>query len=328
MDTFISSAWWGPIGFLVSIIFGFFGVVQIFKSWSPGQITFVNLQTIELFNSIAKSLDGLDVTYNGKIVDEKLILLVGAFINTGKKDITLNMVEEPINLTLPTDFKCLSAEILSTTISKKEIKSKIDIIDEHKLEIKTGLFKINEVVRFSSLIQIPQNKSYANIVNYLNSKTKYRHRISDTREIKVKPIDERLSFFKFLCVMVAMQISVATFFIHETDDINKLIYKEKSVVNYHHSNGTSGQISYKFYGDDNVIISVPNTDYEQIISDSIFFKNKLSDTKKIQTNEINYKTLLILVSSAILLFAALIIFIRHISAAINYEKIVRRLTQH
>jgi hypothetical protein len=78
---------WSIIGIFISVIFGLIGIYLTIRSKYSGRVTFVNEQTIELFDAIGNSLDKLAVTYNGSAVNENLVLLNGAFINSGKFDI-------------------------------------------------------------------------------------------------------------------------------------------------------------------------------------------------------------------------------------------------
>ena len=50
------------LGISISVIFGVIGIYLTIKSRYPGQITFVNEQTIELFDAVGSTVDGLSVT--------------------------------------------------------------------------------------------------------------------------------------------------------------------------------------------------------------------------------------------------------------------------
>lgn len=121
------------------------------RSKYSGRITFFNEQTIELFDAIGNSLDKLAVTYNGSAVNENLVLLNGAFINSGKFDITKDMVEQPITITLPEGYKWLTGRIVDSNVKAEFIQ-----VDDNNVSISTGLFRCGEYIRFHALAQLSE----------------------------------------------------------------------------------------------------------------------------------------------------------------------------
>ncbi|WP_319759579.1 hypothetical protein [Maridesulfovibrio sp.] len=199
MDAFIHSAWWGPIGLLSTLIFGFLSIYIVIKNWYPCRITYMTAQIIELFDAVGNTLDGLEVNYKENNIDQNLVLLTGAFLNSGKKDITKDMIESPIEISLPNDYKWLTAKII-----KNKIEANISIKDD-KIKINTGLFRKGECVRFNALVQVPSDNSSKTLSSRLKSALKFNHRISNTHKIKtdtIKNKDAHTKMMKRRCVLI------------------------------------------------------------------------------------------------------------------------------
>ncbi len=165
-------------GVVVSVIFGATGIYLAVKSRYSGKITFINEQTIELFDAIGNSLDKLAVTYDGVAVNENLVLLNGAFINSGKIDITPDMVEQPITIKLPDGYKWLTGRVIDSNI-KANFKQE----NENTISISTELFRCDEYIRFHALAQLPESEEGESNSNRLKKAIKFQHRIVNTKNI-------------------------------------------------------------------------------------------------------------------------------------------------
>lgn len=105
-----------------------------------------------MFDAIGNSLDKLAVTYDGAAVNENLVLLNGAFINSGKFDITPDMVEQPITIRLPDGYKWLTGRVIDSNVKAEFIQ-----VDKNNVSISTGLFRCGEYIRFHALAQLSRN---------------------------------------------------------------------------------------------------------------------------------------------------------------------------
>jgi hypothetical protein len=169
---------WSIVGVSVSAIFGVVGIYLTVKSRYSGKITFVNEQTIELFDAIGNSLDKLAVTYNESEVNENLVLLNGAFINSGKFDITPDMVEQPITIKLPDGYKWLTGRVIDSNI-----KASLAQDNENTISISTGLFRCGEYVRFHALAQLPETDEDDSNSKRFKKALSFEHRIVNTKNI-------------------------------------------------------------------------------------------------------------------------------------------------
>ena len=163
------------------------------RSKYSGRITFVNEQTIELFDAIDNSLDKLAVTYNGSAVNENLVLLNGAFINSGKFDITKDMVEQPITITLPEGYKWLTGRIVDSNVKAEFIQ-----VDDNNVSISTALFRCGEYIRFHALAQLPETDKDVSNSERFKKAINFEHRIVNTKSIKETETHSQKDIFKTL----------------------------------------------------------------------------------------------------------------------------------
>src|SRR6266571_1518977 len=126
-------------GILATIVFGVWGLVIVLRRRYPGQLTYVKEPYIGLFDSIVKNLPELAVLYNHAPVGQGLVLVKGAILNTGSKDITDSMVEQRLAFALPSDFRWLTAKIVGTS---GNVKASLAIQDS-SLVFASGLFRCN-----------------------------------------------------------------------------------------------------------------------------------------------------------------------------------------
>lgn len=174
------------LGISISMIFGIVGVYLTIRSRYSGKITFVNEQTIELFDAIGNSLDKLSVTYDGTEVNENLVLLNGAFINSGKLDITKDMAEQPITIKLPEGYKWLTGRVVDSSAH-----ANLEQSDERTISISTGLFRCNEYVRFHALAQLPDTEEKESNLRRFRNALGFEHRIVNTKSIDEKEIQSK-----------------------------------------------------------------------------------------------------------------------------------------
>ena len=174
----------GILGLVATVVLGVPSVVYYFRSRRyPGQVTLVEELCLGLFDTIVKNLAGLAVSFKDQPVSEGLVLLKGAFLNTGSKDITREMVAEPISMSLPEGFKWVAAELVSES-PKVECGVKIK---PQSLEFQTGLLRRGEFVRFEALAEVPisglNGADHRDIGEELRGQVVVKHRIADTAEV-------------------------------------------------------------------------------------------------------------------------------------------------
>jgi hypothetical protein len=167
----------------------------------PGEITYYKESGIGLFDSIVRNIGDLKVLYKDEPVSENMVLLKGYIMNTGSKDITVDMVEEPLALKLPEGFKFLDAKVVP---SKTQVKASLTIKDATIAEFDLGLFRVDELVKFEALAEVPtgqpesESSKQESAKERLKDSMQFVHRIADTRKVIASQLPSLLSLKGFI----------------------------------------------------------------------------------------------------------------------------------
>jgi hypothetical protein len=185
---------------LLGLIISAWGIYLVLKyRYFLGQISFVKEHTIALFDTIVKNLPDLAVLYKDKPVTPNLVLIRGALLNSGKKDISPAMVEKPITIKLPNGYRWIESKLISAS---ENLKAAINMVDTQSLILETGLFKPNEYVRFEALLEAPIENGNINrsskelIQGKVDKAIEFSHRIADLRKINKMKVEEGDRKFK------------------------------------------------------------------------------------------------------------------------------------
>lgn len=165
-------------GILATVLFGIWAVV--IRRRYPGEITFVVEDCIGLFDTIVKNFPELAVLYQEKPVSHGLVLLKGTFLNSGKKDITPEMVEDKATLNLPDNFKWLAVKIVAQS---PNVRACVEV-EPNLLRLSTGLFRCKEYFKFEALAEVPVPDKNNSINKNLLTNIRTSHRIADTGKIR------------------------------------------------------------------------------------------------------------------------------------------------
>jgi hypothetical protein len=224
--TFDLNFWLGFFGLLATIIFGALSIYLVKSRRYPGSITYIEEQSIGLFDSLVRNFSQIVIQYEGKNINEQIVLLKGYFLNTGNIDIKESMVEDKLKVSLPPEFKWLNAKIIEGTTGNK---FSIQQITQNQLEIDLGLFKKNEYLRFEALAEVPiSDKSKDSPSKSVSEKLSFSHRIADTNQVESKPLDlklPKLKSKKFLfrlitpLLFLVYTVFVAITFFNKKDDM-------------------------------------------------------------------------------------------------------------
>lgn len=170
----------GYLSIFATILFGIWGIYVTIKNRFFARITFVLKKSIALFDTIVKNIPELSILYEGAPISQNLMLIEGALVNTGTKDILPTKIEKPISLNLPEDYKWVAAKIISTS---NNVEADITLNDLN-LTINSGLIKINEYIVIQALLQAPHDDNMGKIENKMQKIIKCCHRIADMPNIK------------------------------------------------------------------------------------------------------------------------------------------------
>jgi hypothetical protein len=171
------SFWLTIVSIVATAVFGVWAII-LAKSWSyPGQITYFRGKPIRLFDDITGSLAHLTVSYKGEPVQKNLTLLKGFLVNTGRKDITNEMVEKALTFQLMDGYRWLEVSARASTDGDERAK----IVNLKTVVFSLGLFRCNEFIRFEALVEVSDGTAWA-------SEMFTHHRIADTATLRVKPV--------------------------------------------------------------------------------------------------------------------------------------------
>ena len=163
------------LGVLATVTLGALSIYLFVKRAYPGVEG-----CLGLFESIVKHFPELAVSYKNSPVGGGIVLLKGAFLNTGRKDITKEMVEGRLRLELPDKFKWLQAKVVSSSPS---VQAQIEQ-EPQTLTFDMGLFRCREFVRFECLAEVPMADDGTAC---LLKKLEVTHRIADTQKVNPMP---------------------------------------------------------------------------------------------------------------------------------------------
>jgi hypothetical protein len=113
-------------GITATVVFGVWAIVIAIRYNRSVSITYAEDQAIALTDDITQNFPDLRIMFRGQPVSENLVLLKGYFINTGRRDITREMVEEKITLSLPEDFEWVECRVVESSPSLKASVTKIN----------------------------------------------------------------------------------------------------------------------------------------------------------------------------------------------------------
>lgn len=142
---------------LLGIIFTFYLTKSSIERYRhPVKITYAEEVCLDIFNSIVLNVPELKLTYNDHPFGEDIVLLRGYLVNTGWKDIRPEMVEQHLALALPSGYKWLKVNAISSSPDARICANRAK--EDRDLVFHTGLFRQGEYIEFTALAQVPSEK--------------------------------------------------------------------------------------------------------------------------------------------------------------------------
>jgi hypothetical protein len=93
----------------------------------------------------------LEVRYDGQAIAQDLVLYSGTFVNVGRRDITSDMVEQPIELQLPAGYVWLDNRVAKSTVPSVTSNAPSGNV----LRLETGLWKVGERFSVEAIAIVP-----------------------------------------------------------------------------------------------------------------------------------------------------------------------------
>ncbi|MBI2297904.1 MAG: hypothetical protein HYU66_02945 [Armatimonadetes bacterium] len=174
----------GVLGLIATVAFGGLSILLFLQRRYPGALVFVVEDSIALFDAIVRNLPELSVSCGGSSVGEGLVLLKGAILNTGAKDIAPSMVDEPLTFLLPPGYKWIVARAIAAPP-----RATVEIgPSQASLRFDLGLLRCRECVRLECLAEVPPSDAkkhdHSSPSTRLLADLKFAHRIADTRDVQ------------------------------------------------------------------------------------------------------------------------------------------------
>lgn len=205
-------------GIATLLAFGF-TIYVYYKFKYPGRITCYVDKRTPLLHTIVDSFEDVSIYYKSNPINHQLIIFRFFLVNTGKKDISSEMIRVPITLDFEKDVLILDAKV---TPDNPNIKIERDIIINKQLLISFDSLLVSESIKIELLVEDRSfGKTLGKKDNSISSADfKFNHRILGTSKIKTEPIPE-LEEFKsknkyvknYLTAGITIILLIASFFI-------------------------------------------------------------------------------------------------------------------
>lgn len=223
---------------LLGLIIGCTGIYLAWRHRYPGKITYIREGLISLFNDVVRSMPELAVTYEGAPIQANFVILRGHLLNSGRKDFTPDMIDQPLSFDLPVGFKWRKVTITSRS---NGLKAQSETPRDSSLVFNLGLFRCKEHISFEALVEVPDiPDSKETPAIRLNKVLKINHRIADTRPVDTSvlpadPNDEKLwkksniSQFLILLLVFAVLLPGLNLFVDKPAEFEYSIRKNENV---------------------------------------------------------------------------------------------------
>lgn len=293
------------IGLIVTIFLGYLGLKYTLKYRKKTEIIFLKNSSLSLFKTIVKNLDEIEINFQGKKINENLILFKGTFFNNGNIDIEKSIVYKPLEIELPDNYSWVSNKIIDSSdgldIELKQV--------ENKLIFQWDLLKEGEYFTFDSLVEYKAQEEESENINIgrkLLKDININHRITDLKKIKKENSIPRPTSITGIFIMSIIILALVTSTSYYS--FGQYLFPKYIVLTEVKSNSGAKFVSIKAI--DEKTISFLDKDDDEIltISKKSFPKYNLG-TLKIEKQKIDYLNLIGLGFISILYFIFWIIIL-------------------
>lgn len=210
----------GVLGLIITV-FGIYFTVYFRKK---AEITFFYGNEIPLFKQEIKGLEGLEIKYKGKEIQENLILFNGILCNTGNVDIERSIIHEPYKLVLPQEYEWKNVSLWDKNGCKATYSK-----NQNELVFTWDLMKRGECLVFNTIIEKIQHNGEDSLNTNLHKEISIKERITNlsTKREKIIRFSPSLFFNLFFSIFVILIcIGVSYFLKQDILQIHKQTYME------------------------------------------------------------------------------------------------------
>ena len=199
----------GITGVVSTLYLGFLGLKYTLKYRKKTEIIFLKHTSISLFKTIVKNLEDIEINFQGKKIDENLILFKGTFFNNGNIDIEKSIIHKPLEIELPQNYTWVMNKLIDSS-DGLEVNT---TIRNNKLIFEWDLLKEGEYFTFDSLVEYKSDNDAIDISDIgkkLLKDIKISHRITDLKNIiKENSVSKPTSVITLILIsMFTLGISV------------------------------------------------------------------------------------------------------------------------
>ena len=119
-------------------------------------IAYVEDTCLALIDDITQGIGDLEIRFRNSPVSQNIVLLKGFIVNSGKRDISKDMVEKPLRLVLPEGFDWIDCQV---TDRVKDLEITVAEVTTDRIEFAFGLLKTHEYFRFDALATVPPHEN-------------------------------------------------------------------------------------------------------------------------------------------------------------------------
>lgn len=225
------------IGVVSTVIFGYIGVRYTLKYRKKTNVVFLKNTCASLFKTIIRDIDDIEINFQGKKIDENLILFKGTFLNNGNVDIDKSIIHKPLEIELPPDFSWKKYMIINASRGLDVELS----VNNNKLLFEWDLFKEGEYITFDCLIEYKhvdgeEKDSNQDVSRVLLNDIKFNHRITNLKSVNKKgsirkPLSAGSFAFFTLAVLalvsVGYYVSIGQYFFPSYKLLHEVVFDSK-----------------------------------------------------------------------------------------------------
>jgi len=175
-------------GVTATVVLGIYAIILAVRYSRQTGISYLEDTCLALFDDITQGITDLDIRFKNSPISKKIVIVQGYFFNTGRLDISTDMVEKPLRLVVPEGYNWIDCQI---TNASKDLEVHIAKFSNNIVEFNIGMLKIREFFKFSALVTVPSGDVKSEKVKIISPNIKFRqalsfdHRIKDMRNIKM-----------------------------------------------------------------------------------------------------------------------------------------------
>jgi hypothetical protein len=155
------------------------------KSRYPSHLTCYTHEVIPLAAWITRSLPDLSILYRDIAIGDSTFFLSAYLVHTGHRDISQDMVAEPLTVSVPEGYRWLAVHAGDRS---PELSASVTSVSDSVIAFDLGLFRVGEYVEFVALVDCPPHGGLPAPGSDPSHALRFHHRITDTGPVDRKSL--------------------------------------------------------------------------------------------------------------------------------------------